>query len=241
MKKRNIFLIGIIILVIIIFLVIGYKSYILYTYDISKNTVGNYLEKANNYILHDDISLQYGQDVEDFLEINNIKIRNDFKEFTLNEEQSNDNSVKYILYDELGKVDASFWISTTDTYINIFKNDQILKSETLKILDKYDIINDEELFNFLSSYKPISRNLLTNTSKIKEDYYINYMMLVMLPEIDKSTRIVGYDGGYIFDLNDDFKEISIIKNDKRYVFTFTNSEYFTDEYVEELVNTIVIN
>lgn len=36
------------------------------------------------------------------------------------------------------------------------------------------------------------------------------------------------------------KEVSILKNGKRYVFMFLNTTYFTDEKINDLLNTIVI-
>ncbi len=77
---------------------------------------------------------------------------------------------------------------------------------------------------------------------MKENYAIYFMTSVVMPSIDSITLIDGDYGGYIFNMsNFNVKEVSIIKNDKRYTFVFINTEYFKDEYIKELLNTIVID
>lgn len=75
---------------------------------------------------------------------------------------------------------------------------------------------------------------------MKENYTINFMISIIIPEIDNITLINGDYNGYIFNMKNKTKEVNIIENDKRYVFTFINTDYFTDEYINQLIETITI-
>ena len=53
-------------------------------------------------------------------------------------------------------------------------------------------------------------------------------------------KITGDYEGYIFKLNS-IVEVNLIKDSQRYIITFNNRHYFTDKYIEELINTITIS
>ena len=65
------------------------------------------------------------------------------------------------------------------------------------------------------------------------------MIFLIIKDI---TLINGDYNGYIFKIenNAGVKDISIIKNDKRYTITFFNTKYFTNDYINELLNTLII-
>ena len=65
-------------------------------------------------------------------------------------------------------------------------------------------------------------------------------MHIMLPRNSGITLIDGTYAGYIFELSGDGKQACILYNDKCYVFTFIGEDYFRDEYIYELLDTIVI-
>lgn len=60
-----------------------------------------------------------------------------------------------------------------------------------------------------------------------------------MPRMDNMSLISGSYNGYVFNMNN-MKEVSILKNDKRYVFMFINDDYFIKEYIEDILNTVVI-
>lgn len=53
------------------------------------------------------------------------------------------------------------------------------------------------------------------------------------------TKLEGDYKGFIVNLSNG-KEVSILKNNKRYIFTFVGKQ-FTDEYIKEILNIIIIN
>lgn len=249
MKKKNIILLFLSI-IIIIGLYIGYKVFILYYYNINNSTTENYSEYVKGLKIKDKIVIKHDKTSTNYLEFNGVKIRNDFEKFTkLDGTQNTTDSVKYMLYDENKNLMASFWISIGNSYTNLLKNDstifgtndkRLTNADLTKILEKNNINNDIDLFKYLVNYTPKSKSIFTNKSIIKEDFDTQYMTLLALPNVDYITEISGDYSGYMFNLHNDIKEVSILKNNKRYIFTFLKTSYFTDDYIQELLNTIVI-
>ena len=66
------------------------------------------------------------------------------------------------------------------------------------------------------------------------------MASVFMPDVESITEIKGDYKGYILNLGN-AKEVSIIDGKKKYIFTFFNKDYFTDQYIKELLETIIID
>ena len=140
-------------------------------------------------------------------------------------------------------------MSVADTYVNLLKLDKslfgtedkrITNTDLANILEKNKINNDIELFKYLEKQKDVKNNIFTSAKEMKENYTIQFMVSVIMPQMDSITLINGDYQGYIFNLKNNMKEVSILKNGKRYVFMFLNTTYFTDEKINDLLNTIVI-
>lgn len=246
MKKKVIFISLFILLICCYF---GYKGFNLYYYDIN-NMTDEYEDYIKGLTIKDTITLKQ-QPLDNYIEFNGIKVKNEFEDFEkLGAPQSTEDSVKYVLYDKKRKVVASFWISTADTYVNILKSDKTLfgtgdkrvtNDNLTDLLEKNKINNDIELFKYLEKQKNTKNNIFTSVRKMKENYTLHFMVAVMLPSMDNISLIDGDYNGYIFNLKNNMKEVNILKNGKRYVFMFMNTDYFTDEYIEEILNSIEIN
>ena len=231
-KKKNVVLVvvGILLLVCLYF---GYKGFNLFYYNVDRITTQDYDDFISQFTIKDTMTINH-KNVEsnDYLEYQNIKIRNDFKDFEKLEQTTGETSLKLILKDENEKTKSSFWMSVADTYVNLLKLDKslfgtedkrITNTDLANILEKNKINNDIELFKYLEKQKDIKNNIFTSAK-----------------EMDSITLINGDYQGYIFNLKNNMKEVSILKNGKRYVFMFLNTTYFTDEKINDLLNTIVI-
>lgn len=242
MKKKTF------ILVTVIFVYFIYKCCYLFYYNINNITVINYNEIINSIGKQNTITIKRNILEEDkYLKINDAKLRNDFKDFKKLDGNGAD-SDKYLLYDN-NKVKAAFWATVTDSYVDRFKNNHelfginnknISKQYISNFYNKNNIKNDIDLFNYLKDKKNIKNNIFTSVNKMKENYMIQFFTAVSMPIIDSITLISGDYDGYIFNLSSSGKEVSILKNNKRYVFTFLYSEYFDDSFIEDLISTIVI-
>lgn len=54
------------------------------------------------------------------------------------------------------------------------------------------------------------------------------------------TIIKGDYEGYIFNYQDNLREVNILKNNKRYVFTFIGSDITSDNYIKDILSTLEI-
>lgn len=242
MKKKIV--IGII-LIIIYFLV---KGFFLYYYNIDSVLTSDYDEVINNFEFKDSITIEnkYLED-SNYLVFKNMKIRNDFKNFkekVYENEPSNDFK-RYMLYDEDNKVKAVFMLGKYYTNTYMLKNDptffdsRISNKEVSKVLNKNNINNDIELYNYLRANAKRRANIFTSIKKMREIYIINYLVAVMFPKVESLTKIEGDYEGFIYNLKDG-KEIDILIGDNKYTFTFLKKDYFTDNYINELLNTVII-
>ena len=74
---------------------------------------------------------------------------------------------------------------------------------------------------------------------MKERYALQGIVLTTIPIINGISLIDGDYTGYILNANK-LREVVILKNNKRYIYTFYNLDYFTDDVIKELLNTIEI-
>lgn len=249
MKKKTLLIP--LIIVIIILGYIGLKLYYLNYYS-TKNIDLEYLEGLN---INDKITLSK-EKTEDYLTFDNIKIKNEFKDFKPLEQQSTKDSKKYGLYNESNELIAAFSLGTTTSYIEMIKSDiaymfdgdnnyKNISNTTLKnIIKNNNITNDIELFKYLKDINNKTNNLFTPIISLKERYAINLVSSVIIPKLNDITQIEGIYEGYIMNLNDNkIHEVRITNNDKTYALVFFNlkEEYFTKEDINRLLNTVEFN
>lgn len=249
MKKKYIFLIMIPLLIVLGYLV--YKIFNLYYYNIDTIKEEQYVNFLNNLEKKNTITINTNLKVDNYLTYKNIKIRNDFEEFKKIDESNHMlEYVKYVLYDENENAKAGLVFGVSDTYVNMFKEDvSVYGNDIKKINDsglkeffkENNITNDIELFEYLKNNKDVKNNIFTSVKQMKNNYTIHLLASIAFPSLENYTLIEGDYTGYIFNSNK-VKEVSILKNNKRYIFTFINVDYhFNDTYINELLNTIIID
>lgn len=243
MKKRIIIIITILIICLLV------KGFFLYYYNVDSIVLNDYNKIIKNYKFKDTITINKKEvDNNNYLSFKNIKIRNDFKDFIKEVDQTNSDYERYMLYDNEKNIKAAFMIGKyyTNTYIlrnnpTYFVDDKRFSSnDVVKILDENNITNDIELFDFLKENMNMKVNIFTSIKKMKEYFIIKYLVAIMLPTVESLTKIEGEYDGFIYNLKYG-KEVVIIIDDNKYTFTFFKNEYFKDSYIEELLNTIVID
>lgn len=180
-----------------------------------------------------------------------IKIKNYFNNFESGD--SDDNYEYYMLYNDANNVEAAFMFGYNNTQLYDIKNNSgtdnvyyefnyfpLYISNVLEkfYLKKYDIKNDIDLIKHIRERKKVECNFFTPIFKIKENYFFNYIE-TSLPPIDKITYIEGDLEGYIFEM-DNYKQVCIIKNGMIYNLTFFKLDYFTDDVIEDVLRSVVI-
>lgn len=249
MKKKYIILI-VVLLFLIIFGYLGYKIFNLYYYNTNDIMEDNYKNFLNKLEIKNTITINTNSNVDNYLTFKNIKIRNDFEKFKkIDESDDMLEYVKYVLYDENENAKAGFVFGISDTYVNMFKEDVTVYGDSIKKINdsgleeffkKNNITNDIELFEYLKNNKDVKNNIFTSVKQMKNNYTIHLLSSIAFPSLENYTLIEGDYTGYIFN-SQNIKEVSILKDDKKYTFTFIKLDYFTDNYINELLNTIIID
>lgn len=248
-KKRVILVISLVIVLLVAHF--GYKGFLLFYYNTNSLKMDGFDEIVDGLKIKDTMTINRSQ-VEDgkYLEFKGIKVKNDFEEFTkLESPQATKDSLKLVVYNEDNSVQASFWMSEATTYLDILKAEKEVfgngtKAISTDSLEEYlkskNINNDIDLFKYLREHKNDKNSIFTSSKRMKEHYSMFEISYIILPKVNGITLIDGDYTGYIFNM-DNMKEVNILKNDKRYVFIFINTDYFTDEYIKELLETVVID
>lgn len=163
-------------------------------------------------------------DVNDYININGLNIRNDFEDFSKisNGYKLNDNTY--------------FMINIDDSMIDYLKKD---KKGFANFLKKNNIESDIELYRFLNKYGNANSTIFTSFSKIKSNYYVQYIISIMGNYINRLTEIKGDLSGYIMHCDNNDIVVLNLKN-KTYYLNFRNEEYFNLDYIYELISTIQI-
>lgn len=262
-KKKNRIIVLLTIVGVLLSCFFTYKGIALYVYNAEplEEQFLSFVDGLNN---QDKMTITYkAVNDADYLVYDEMKIRNDFSSFIKKEGTEEEyNSLIYYLNDETGKLKSSFWYGKSDTFVNLFTTQSViifgvdnnkvtnsfLSDETLynssdrnAFLVKNNISNDIDFLNFIKNNYYLKNNIFTSVKDMKQNYAYNVFINVMATSISKLTIIDGKYDGYMFnyDYETPVKEVNILKNDKRYIFTFIGKEY-TDNYIKDLLDTLVI-
>ena len=245
MKKK-------VILIVIVLVILGYftyQGYYLNYYSKHSFTKENYEKMQKGLTFKEPITIKSKTQDINYLSYKNLKIRDDFQNFE-KEDLLDETISSYILKDENNRSIASLTMGIEDyTYLDYLKADDYeyynvdIKNTTskdrIRFLQKYNIKNDVDFLKVMSKHPYPQFNIFTPVKTMKSEYSILLMSSIIIPEINYINEIKGDYQGYILNL-DKLKEVHIIKNNKTYYFRFTGFDYFTDDYIGELLNTIVI-
>ncbi len=248
MKKKSILIISFIIILIIVYF--SYKGFNLYYYNVNNITTQDSKNNVEQFNISNTITIKHSSvEVNEYFEYQNMKIRNDFKDYSRLDQNIENSSPKLILKNQDNNTTKSFWMGIADTYVDMLKADKTLfgigdkrisNIDFSNVLKNNNINNDIDLFNYLSKQKDIKSNIFTSVKEMKENYTIQFMISVIMPTVDSITLINGDYDGYIFNIKNGMKEVNIIKDNKRYVFMFIDETDLNDEYLKDILSTIVI-
>ena len=237
-----------------LFIYIGLKLIIVYCQDLFMSNevydkeygIGKVIT-INSYSAEQRNSTNYFSNKSDSFK---IKVKNYFDDFELGD--ADYNYEYYMLYDDENRISAAFMLGQFDTQLtNIDKLDKdspyyefnyfpLYISTFLRnrYLNKYDIKNDVDLIKFIRSRKKINCTFITPITTLKENYFFNYIETV-LPDLDNITYLEGDLEGYMFE-DGSYKQACIIKDNKLYCLTFIKSEFFDDEKIQDILNSVII-
>ena len=246
--SRSTFLV--IVFIAFFFLYLLLKGFIVFTHDLFMN---NEVYKKN-YVSGKILKIKTNNNVGKYLVPNakdlTLKVVDKFEGFE--PDYVSDNYETYTLYNENNVAEATFTIGVYDTQLSLINNydeesyyyefnhfplyiSDILRN---KFLEKYNIENDVDLIKHIRSRDKKEGNIFTSVVSIKENYFFNYIELI-LPPLENITYLEGDLEGYILG-NDNYKRAFIVKDDKLYCFSFSNLDYFNDNEIKSILESIII-
>ena len=245
-KKKLVITIAVVIgILAILGIYFGYKAFLLSFYRMTDDAKKDYQALLSGYEKRDTLEVQHSE-VEGRLTYQNVQFQNIVEGFEKSEE---DDYVSYKLRDSSGNVEAYFTVSITEPYLEYVGKDSnvfALDEETIDTVtsddfaERKELENDVDFFDYLIEHQDDKHNLFTPSKMIKEDHYVQLLSYIMLPSVDSITVLEGDLDGYILNMMG-MKEVSVLKDGKRYVFSFIGLDYFTDDIIREFINTLVID
>ena len=227
MKKRLI----IILCLLLVVIYAGFKFYCFKKYEASENLeLSNVKITGKMSINHVDL------DDSEYVTFDNLKFKNIFEGYERFNEEAD--TYKMVIKDENGEIDKAIFIGSDDQYVYIINNNEEYKNLS-KVLKKENIQDDVDFIKYMESHNDDKVKFLMTLKRQKEIYSINEFKLLMLPSIEYVKEVDGYFRGYIFKTNTSISEINILKNNKKYYFTFFGD--YSEEDINDFMNSVIIN
>lgn len=243
------------IILFILLILLGTKGYITYSYYISDHDFDLY--DAVYFALKYDAS--YNITTENYNEsfyytFSNIKFVNNFDDFKVTYED--ENKIEFTDYSSFGNVNSSFTIEIFDNPVYEIKNkettlEEITYIDLITIENKEEIVTkylneinvDNEYELILTFNGELETTFISNLEIIKSNYAVNEIIGEYFST--GTTKLisgdyVGYTTNYTED-GVDLKSFTIIEDNINYKFTFTNTDYFSDLEISELLSSLVIS
>lgn len=241
MKKKYVILI-IIGLVLVIGGYFGYKGFYLYKYVISEKHSKIVLESKEGLNIKETINIEKHNNKGETINYKNISIRNDFKDFSLSDEFDNTYGNTYILESDKGMVRFSIG-KTPFNFIQAIEGNGDKETKRIKtLLKEKNISTDLDLIKYAIENKDNKPNIFSSKQEMELYYYIYNIILMFYPKIESITLIDGELKGFMLNYTEfPSKEVYIMNDTDKYVLIFWNKEYFTDDYIKELLDTVTIN
>lgn len=228
------------IIILIVLFAVGYKvcAYLAYVKNLQFENKG--------IVLSDNYTIKTNEiDENDYLVFDNIKMKNVFDEFTKYEDETN--TLKYIQRFDDNKLNKAIYIGADSQFVDILLNNKLevfSMNFTIedpkyikKVFDKNNIKNDIDLVNYFVKHYKDKTTFFNTISKQKEVYFMNTIANIIVPSLNNINLIDGDYEGFVFNANS-VKEISIIKDNKKYYFTFIGD--YEEEFIQDFMNTVVI-
>lgn len=252
-KIKNIIGTVFIIIFIVCFLFFGYKFYLLRKYTAEK--IEDYQKVVNGLNTQKEIRV-YKRTIpdSDYLVVDHFKIRNDYKDFELQDRNNdmepivykNENTViqfstekyGYLMIDLFASEDASFYGTGASRIEKKFN-----AADRKYFLLKNDINNDVDFYQYIAKNYYKKNTLFMSRREMMENFAFNTFVNVAVPLVKSITYIKGDYEGYIFQSGNDEKsvwEVNIHRDGKRYGFVTNDSRFLDEEYIIDLLGTIDI-
>lgn len=256
-RIKSIILTLLVIVIICIGIFFGYKIVLLNKYTLKKpDNVEEIVKGLKN---QKEIKI-YKRTLsnDEYFEIENLKIRNDFKDYELVNTVGENMAIRTYTYKNsnsgisIGIGDDSLTLNNAFaakdvTFFgdeNSGNNPAAFNSADRKFfLLKNDINNEIDFYKYVADNYYKENNIFMDKRTMMENYAFNLFTSISVPKVDEFIIIKGDYQGYIFKLiKDDLQitQVTILRDGESYSFV-TNDQRFKDEnYLIDILGTIEI-
>jgi len=257
-KIKNILftIIGVIVFIIILFF--GYKFVLLNKYTLDRpDNVDEIIKGLKNQKEIKVIKRTISED--EYLNIENFKIRNDFKDYkfvdTVGENlairsytyKSNNSGITIGVGDDILALNNAF--AAEEVYF--FGGDEHSKINSSEFnsadrkffLLKNDINNEIDFYKYVADNYYKKNDIFMDKRTMMENYAFNLFTSINVPKVDEFIIIKGDYQGYIFKIikdNIQITQVTILRDGKMYGFTTNDQRFSNDEYLIDILGTIEI-
>ncbi len=254
MKKSKIKIISVLSILFLIFGFLIYKVALVTFYSFSDEKIKTINELAEGLTIKDNISIYKRVDDNfDYIEKDDIRIKNIFQDFKVDENVSKNGITRLVeVYSDGRSSSITFGKFTYESLIKAFTNDEITfyggkdpdpirnfnGIDRKDFLLQKDINNDLDFIKYISENCYIKSNIFDSRKELEEKYAVNLFTSVVMPLYDEIYLIDGDYTGYMGKIQG-ITEVTIIKSNIDYKITFMG-KFFTDEIIMDILNTMEI-
>ena len=256
-RIKNVILTSLVIAILCVGIFFGYKLVLLNKYTLKKpDNVEEIVKGLQNQKKIKIYKRTLSSD--EYFEIENLKIRNDFKDFELDNTVGENMAIRTYTYKNsnsgisIGIGDDSLTLNNAfgAKEVTFFGNknsridpDAFNSADRKFFLLKNDINNEIDFYKYVADNYYKENNIFMDKRTMMENYAFNLFTSISVPKVDEFIIIKGDYQGYIFKIIKDDKQITqitLLRDGKAYGF-LTNDQRFKDEnYLVDLIGTIEI-
>ncbi len=241
MKKKVLIIVGIILALCLYF---GSKFFLFHYYNL--NTYDIKMDKLN---IGDIITIST-KTSEDYFQFENIKLNSKlldgFEELKIHKSENSKGLVKYLDNQKIAHItvgyDNTIVSSCEENIEDIYSDIKASSKYMQKYFKNHSIENDVDLIEYLvNEGKKNKVSMFSSYSKLKDNHVTLELANQLLNTEEDINLITGDYTGYAYNLlGGNVKEVNISYNNKRYIIQFLNLDYFTDEMILEVLNSLII-
>ncbi len=246
MKNKKLLLYIFIILMTILTAYIMSVMFVYFRYKYDDNDILEFNDKSDTFKVIDTLMINTTLlSDEEYITHDNMKIRNDFLEY---EDVSNEEYARYSMDSNIVSFGEDFMNQKIDLYrSDVSVHNGFLKGDDFELVDgdelveyleKHNITNDIEFFEYMSNAKLYNLGILSSVGDIKENAILLTLSKMFVFNFDELYLIDGDYEGYIFK-HDHYIECYIYVDNQSYLVSFVGED-FTKEYINDILNTLVI-
>lgn len=254
-RIKNIICTSVVIIILCTGIFFGYKLVLLNKYTLDKPS--NAIEIVNGLKRQKEIKINKRTIPKDeYLTVENFKIRNDFKDYELTNTSFENMAVRVYTYkskdsgmtigigNDSFTLDKSFAAEEVTFFAGENINSNAFNSADRKFfLLKNDINNEVDFYKYVADNYYKKNDIFMDKRTMMENYAFNLFVSIAVPKVDEFIILKGDYQGYVFKIfNGDLQvtQITILRDGQVYGISTIDQRFKDDDYLIDIIGTIEI-